>query len=290
MAELTERTDQVTELIADGAETVAEQMTHMAEVSRALAPRHIAIGAVAVAAGVALGGFVGYRFAEKRLSTKFETLMEEETNKLRQHYVQKATAKAEQRAKPALDKMVQDLGYTPQGEPIEIVPATPSAIMQAATENDEARVEVKVETVNVFESTDHILQKGADWDYAQEVKARDPRFPYVIHMDEWQENPQEFEQENLVFYEGDEVLTDDNDQVIADADEAVGLSNLSRFGHGSGDPNTIFIRNEVREVDYEIARSHGMYAQEVHGFDPDQIRDIRHSNEIRRGRERFDDD
>ncbi len=283
-------TNQVTELVADGAETVAEQMTHVAEVSRALTPRHIAIGVGAVVVGVAVGGYVGYRFAEKRLSTKFEKLMQEETDKLRQHYVQKTVAKTTS-VKPDLDKMVEDLGYTPQGEPIEIVPATPSAIMQAAKENDEARaVEVKVETVNVFESNADILQSGADWDYAQEVKARDPRFPYVIHLDEWQENPQEHDKMDLVFYEGDEVLADDNDKVVDHADEAIGLANLELFGHGSGDPNVVFIRNEVREIDYEISRSHGMYAQEVHGFDPEQIRDIRHSNESRRGRPRFDDD
>lgn len=286
-----EKADTATELIADGAEVVAEQMTHVAEMSRALSPRHITIGAVAVVTGMAIGGFAGYRFAEKRLSTKFETLMEEETDKLRQHYIQKAAAKAEQIAKPNLVKMVQDLGYTPQGEPMEIIPATPSAIMQTATNNDEAVVEVHVETVNVFEDgINPVYKKGADWDYAMEVKARDPRFPYVIHYDEWQENPHEHDKEDLTFYEGDEVLADDNDKVVEHADEAIGLSNLEFFGHGSGDPNVVFIRNEVREIDYEIARSNGMYAQEVHGFDPDQIRDIRHSNESRRGRARFDDD
>lgn len=286
MAELNETANLATEVIADGAEAVAEQMTHVAEVSRALTPRHIAIGTGAVVIGVALGGYVGYRFAEKRLSTKFEALMAEETDKLRKHYIQKASAKVEQSTKPALDKVVEDLGYTPQGEPLEIVPATPSAIMQAATDNDEARVEVNVETLNVFESRD----EASEWDYATEIKTRDPRFPYIIHHDEWEENPQEFDQHNLVFYEADEVLTDDSDQVIAEVDEAVGVDNLNRFGHGSGDAGTLFVRNEVREIDYEIARSHGMFAQEVHGFDPDQIRDIRHANESARGRPRFDDD
>lgn len=288
MAEVKETADIATDVIADGAEVIAEQFTHAAEVSRALTPRHLMLSTGAVMVGVAIGGYVGYRFAEKRLSTKFETLMAEETEKLRQHYIQKVTAKTEQVAKPKLGKMVQDLGYSSQEvSEIDILPATPSAIMQAGTENDDPQVEVNVETVNVFETQNAV---ELEWDYAKEVKARNPRIPYVIHHDEWQENPQEFDKVDLVYYEGDEVLADDRDQVIGDPDEAVGLTNLELFGHGSGDPNTVFVRNEVREVDYEIARSHGMYAQEVHGFDPDQIRDIRHANESMRGRSRFDDD
>lgn len=287
MAELTEKTDTATELLADGAEVIAEQFTHAAEISRAMTPRQLGISISAVVIGAALGGYAGYRFAEKRLATKFEALMVEETEKLRQHYTQKVTAKAEQVGKPALNKVVQDLGYTPQGEPMEIIPATPSAIMQAATVQDEPTVEVNVETVNVFETQD-----GAkfEWDYAVELKSRDVRIPYVINYVEWQENPHGHEKVDLVYYEGDEVLSDDSDKVVEYADEAVGLSNLERFGHGSGDPNVVFVRNEVREIDYEIARSHGMYAQEVHGFDPEQIRDIRHANENMRGRSRFDDD
>lgn len=284
MAELIEKADKVTELVADSADTVAEQMIHVAEVSRALTPMQIGIGVGAVVAGLAIGGFVGYRFAEKRLSTKFETLMQEETDKLRKHYVQKAAAKS---GKPDLGQAVEDFGYAPQ-EVSEIVPVTPSTIMRAAVAPEEPTVtQVIIEELNVF---DNGTSTDPEWDYSVEVKARDIRFPYVIHLDEWQENPQEFNQTNLVFYEGDEVLCDDDDKVVPDPDEAVGINNLDRFGDGSGDPDVVFIRNEVREIDYEIQRSKGMYAHEVHGFDPEQIRDIRHANESMRGRLRFDDD
>lgn len=284
--DLAKMANETTEFIADGADAISEQFTQMAEVSRALTPRQMAIGAGAVIAGVAIGAYVGYRYAEKRLSTKFEALVEEETDKLRQHYIQKTVAKTTN-VKPDLEKVVQDLGYAPQDEPISILPATPSAIMQAATEPEEPRVEVNVETVNVFDAQ---AKQEAGWDYSKELKERDIRFPYVIHLDEWTENPQEFEKIDLLFYEGDEVLADDNDQALDHIDEMVGLSNLDRFGQGSGDPNTVFVRNEVREVDYEIARTHETYAHVVHGFDPDEIRDIRHENNTMRGRSRFDDD
>ena len=52
------------------------------------------------------------------------------------------------------------------------------------------------------------------------------------------------------------------------------------------DPNTVYIRNPRLEVDYEVIRSEGTFAQEVHGFSGD---DLQHS-ERRRRRRRFDDE
>lgn len=298
-----EHANAVTEVVADGAEAVAEGFTHVAEVSRALTPRQVAIVATAVVVGVAAGGFVGYRFAEKRLSTKFDQLLEEETTNLKAYYAQKVQAKEEQLGKGDLQARVEELGYTPQGEAITAVQATPASIMKAAKENQEALeaaerereavASPEPEPVNVFEQRDAAeaaIRADAipEWDYAVEMKARDPRVPYVIHVDEFRENLHEHAQVDLTFYEGDEVLAGDNDTVVQDMDEAIGADNLHRFGHGSGDPHTVFVRNMVREIDYEIARSNGRYAQDVLGFSDEQLS---HSDQShRKHRSRFTDE
>lgn len=295
------------ELFADGAEAVADQLNTVAEVSRKLTSRQIAITSGAVVVGVAIGSYAGYRFAEKRLSTKFETLMQEETEKLREHYDAKLEAVKAQ-TKPSLvdkatalrqqdeaDQIVVDQGY---GGDLDIVPPSADAVMQEAREKaagvarenyaiQKANEAVERETVNIFEARDEAAAAIEVWDYAKELKSRDPRYPYVVHLDEWQENSSEYEKMDLTYYEGDEVLANDRDQALGDTEDAIGIDNLAKFGHGSGDPNVVFIRNDVREVLYEVNRSGGMYAQEVHGFDPDQIQ---HSDYQSRRRMKFDDD
>ena len=54
--------------------------------------------------------------------------------------------------------------------------------------------------------------------------------------------------------------------MIPDADDAVGEMNLHRFGHGSGDNNVVYIRNDRLENDFIVLRSQGEYAKEVLGL------------------------
>ncbi len=289
-------------------ETVQEVLAEVG--TRLYSGREMGI-VVGVAAGLVMfSGFMGYRFAEKKLSVKFEALMEEETSKLREHYIQKARAKAEKptheelaelaenlRARPVAEEIIAEAGYKPTAdemiqrakEKAAGIAREQHAIEQANKAAEaEAPVSTESETQNIFQERDKAKPDLGEWDYSKELKSRDPREPYVIHIDEWQENASEYEKTDLTFYEGDEVLSDDNDTVIAELDEAIGFDNLTKFGHGSGDPNVVFIRNDVREVLYEVARSYGSYSLEVHGLDPTDH--LKHSDERRRDRRRFDDD
>jgi len=47
---------------------------------------------------------------------------------------------------------------------------------------------------------------------------------------------------------------------------------VEKFGHGSGDPNVVYIRNEQYTAEIELCRSPNSYAEEVHGF--------KHSDEV----------
>lgn len=317
--------DEATELVADGAEVVAEQFTNVAKVSRRVSGRDVSLVLLGLGVGAVAGGYVGFRIAEKRMRVKFDELLEEETVQVREHYHQKLMAHDAESQKPALsdlatfsqqqktaEELPEELGYVPPSASATLSGKTPAQIMRDAPETEQMR-EVREEgermvseiedvnpdrrgeraqfvreTQNIFAERD---AKAPVWDYSTEIKSRNPAFPYVVHTDEYRENLLEHDQKDLTFYEGDGVLCGDNDVIVDDQDEAIGIDNLNRFGHGGADGNTVHVRNEVREIDYEVVRSHGSYSLEVHGIDPDETEDnIQHSDRSWRGRQTFEDD
>jgi hypothetical protein len=80
------------------------------------------------------------------------------------------------------------------------------------------------------------------------------------------ENEPDHIQHTLTYFEGDDVLTDEEDQPINETDDTVGNANLLKFGHGSKDNNIVYVRNEKLDLDFEITRSKGSYIKEVLGF------------------------
>ena len=116
-----------------------------------------------------------------------------------------------------------------------------------------------VETRNVFEEV--------AWDYELE-KARRVKggldTPYVIHVDERHEA--EHTETTMTYFAKDDVLLDEREQPVAEPDDIVGIENLDRFGHGSGDPNLVYIRNNMLGVDIEVRLSDGSYEEEVLGM------------------------
>jgi hypothetical protein len=137
--------------------------------------------------------------------------------------------------------------------------------------------------VEITESSDHnIFVDGRpveDFDYAAEIAKRDPETPYVITHDEFMENENGWAQGQLTYYNGDDVLTDDQDMPIPDIEDLVDSENLTKFGYGSRDKNVVYVRNEKKEMDFEITLSQGEFSKEVGGFN-----ELKHSAPVRRFR------
>lgn len=136
--------------------------------------------------------------------------------------------------------------------------------------------------VEVTETTSNIFLDGRpveEFDYATEVAKRDPELPYVITHDEFMENENGWTQTTLTYYNGDDVLTDDQDMPIPDIEAIVDSENLTKFGYGSRDKNVVYVRNEKIETDFEITLSQGEFSKEVGGFN-----ELKHSAPIRRFR------
>jgi hypothetical protein len=99
-----------------------------------------------------------------------------------------------------------------------------------------------------------------------EKDLRDRRTPYILEKDEYLESDSDFNQTTVTYYAGDETLADERDDIIEDIDKVVGLANLQRFGHGSGDPRVLYVRNELLEIDYEILLHEDKYKDLVAGM------------------------
>jgi hypothetical protein len=80
------------------------------------------------------------------------------------------------------------------------------------------------------------------------------------------ENPQDFV--SLVFYEGDNTLTDDREHVVPAADEVVGMVALSRLieGGAGAENGVIYVRNLKTMINYEIVLDSGSYKETVLGI------------------------
>lgn len=72
--------------------------------------------------------------------------------------------------------------------------------------------------------------------------------PYVIPPEEFGEF-EDYECISLTYY-ADKVLTDDNDELVEDVDDIVGLDSLNHFGEYEDD--SVHVRNDRLKCDYEI--------------------------------------
>lgn len=126
-------------------------------------------------------------------------------------------------------------------------------------------------------------ERTEPWDQEKENAARERHQgrPYIISVDEFQENELDLAQQTITFYEGDRVLVDQEDVPIYNYGNVVGEL---LFGHGSQDPNIVYVRNPRGKIEYEILRDHGSYAIVVLGQDIEdeaEEADLKHGNNYR---------
>lgn len=88
--------------------------------------------------------------------------------------------------------------------------------------------------------------------------ARSVDHPYVIRPEEFDEIG--YETVTLYYY-ADDFLADERDELVDDIENTVGLDFATHFGEFEDD--SVFIRNDAKEVDYEILMSQQNYADIV---------------------------
>lgn len=154
---------------------------------------------------------------------------------------------------------------------------TPSFVVEllekvkTATDEDEPEEVPEVVTHNVF------AEDNDGWNYDIEQKKRSSSEPYVLHKDEFYANELDYSQLTLTYYEGDNFMSDEDDKPVYGHSKVVGPL---LFGHGSGDPNVFYVRNDKLRAEYEILHEPGLYSLEVLGYEIEdnvRVKNLEHS-------------
>lgn len=288
---------EVVEEVVDKAIEGVDAMDHASHVAAVAAKRSlrglknprsmvVILGLTGAALGLGIG--VGtYFLLKKRLAAQYEAELQREAEEIRNSYrrrVRKQQFSTPEEATEALGAyqgVKPDFNRLSPREQAE-VKAVVSDMLDAKDAGTKVE-RVEVETETVVEENEFIDGRPInpfDWNLEVEQSKRDPDLPYVISFEEFNENSTDWEQNNLVYYEEDDVLADERDNPVGDIETTVGYDNLKRFGHGSQDPNVVYIRNERTEALFEIIRNDGSFV--------DQVAGLKHSDEPKRRRGRRD--
>lgn len=241
------------------------------------------VGTAVVSA--AAGAYGGYLYARRVLNAEYEARLEEEIEETRRTYARVYKKDEYSSPESALDALhpgalaaakalteYQGKIVTPKARVTKEEFGTdrgPKINYAAAKELVDSGA-VDKETVdqvlrNVFEdSALYTLEEQEDFEAM--VRNRTEEAPYILSVNEYMLNEHEYNQITLTYYAGDGTLTDDRDDIIEDIDRCVGANNLVYFGSFSGDPNVLYVRNHIKEMEYEITKHHGKYSEVVAGL------------------------
>lgn len=225
----------------------------------------------AVLGGASVGAYFGYIFAYEKASEEYKKIVDTELQEAKEYYtkfhktgeyadpVELAKDYIQEENVEDYDEEVQDAikalkDYSPEN-PAEENPEKQSEIEKAEV----------VESIqkNVF---DTVPENEAEFDYQAEHDKRIHGKPFIVTQEQFFENELEHEQITITYFEGDDVLSDEQDKPVENVDKIVGNDNLDKFGYGSNDPNVVYVRNDDLHLDFEIIHSDGKYTEEVLGF------------------------
>lgn len=139
------------------------------------------------------------------------------------------------------------------------------------SEKEEAR------TMSIQDDEDDIEETPEEELYSEGERLSDaekvpPRYhPYLISRAEFEEDNLHYAKESAVYYTEDHQLVSELDTELLDIEQTVGSDNVKNFGNElsmrTGEPTTIFVRNERYDTDYEIHRIDGNFNEMVLGFE-----------------------
>jgi hypothetical protein len=173
------------------------------------------------AAGVAVGALVSY----KVFKTKYEIIVQEESESFRETYNRmKAEHEAEMEEYEAIERAKKpDLS----------------------------------EYRNKLKEQGYVGYSEEETEEVTKVER-----PYVISPSEYGELDG-YETVSLTYFKDGVLTTDYDDEEVDYVDDVVGLDSLEHFGEYDSDPDTVFVRNDRLKVDYEIMRDNRNYSDVV---------------------------
>ena len=219
---------------------------------------------VLLAGGVIVGVSVGYYVAKRRLEAKYAKMAKEEIDEVRYLYMSKIRESASTRL---VDDIIESKSYASALSPLTM--RSEMVDMNHDHQDDDFQKAAEAELAEEPEIISNVFQPPDEdhWEWGHEKHMREAGAdPYVLHRDEWLSEASNYVRTWLTYFEGDDVLADDQDNPVDDQDMMVGLANLARFGHGSGDPNVVYVRNVELQMEIEIIHSDGKFSEQRRGI------------------------
>ena len=189
--------------------------------------------------GVAVGSFVTWRL----LKEKYIRQTQEEINEVREHYRKK---------KESEEVTVDSNGATETNEKPDLIEYAAKLTKKGYIDYTDPKSIVKA----TGDTIDAVVQK-ANEESLDPVILNDPSYqpPYIISPEDFAIDD-EYTIVNLNYYI-DGVLTDEDDNIVENVDDVVGLENLNHMGEYEDD--ALHIRNENYKCEYEILLSRRLY-------------------------------
>ena len=221
--------------------------------------------------GALIGSGITYLAVHKHLEKKWETYALEEIQQVKETY-KLLTDKHEnpREAFKAYVERLDDLQYGPaeqeEDRQAEIIEKT--VVEETITIETEAEERERVREEALYKLKEHLEGGGAvrTIDISQEVRTKNE--PYVITLAEFLEDD-EHDKLTMTYFQKDDTLIDETEEIIPDVDRTVGTKNLSRFGDGSEDDSTVYVRNERLRGDIELTLDERSYVEVVLGHNSD---------------------
>jgi len=239
--------------IEEVAEEVATNLEEIAEVTRRINGKSVGLVLGGVVVGAALGFYFGRKWNKEKLRAEAYEESKIEVEKIRSAYFAKD--------KPSVEEVIEQRGYSTAVEVEEHErPTRPPVPVQEPLPPPVKAPEPEVMSDTVARSVSGV------WNYADELRNRNPEYPYVIHQDEFVEGTDGYRKVVYTYYAVDDVLVDEDDRPLPHGDQVVGQDNL-KFGYGTDDEDVVFVRNQKLEIEMEICRVPRSYEEEVLGLE-----------------------
>lgn len=171
--------------------------------------------------GAAIGSVAAYML----LKEKYKKLAQEEIDEVKEYYHSKFTS----------EKNNIEVSNHPDSD-----------------DKSEMRSEVK-KNIDLYKNT--VKNQG----YNSDSEKKQSEHPYVISPNEFGDID-DYERVTLYYY-ADEVLVDEDDELVEDVDNTVGLESLTHFGEYEDD--SVFVRNDRLSCDYEILLDQRTYSDAI---------------------------
>lgn len=228
--------------------------------------------------GGGIGVFATRRFLTEKLRAEIMAEAEKEVESMRTHFERQTLALAERADTRTAEELVKERGYKVEGDigdtpleglrvlrpPVPMHDDEPLASQKAPDEDELVEPEPPEQKVHF-----PVVPTG-EWDFKREMTKRTGTKPYIIHHTEMGELDG-FNNVAYSYYPVDNVLVDEDGQRIENVEEVIGEDTLGYFGHGSEDPNVVFVRNNRLRLHIEIQQLPGRsYAVDVLGLSDDQ--------------------